>query len=245
MKNRNSNNIKIGLFGSSGKMGQAIEQVSKQRKDVIPFLAVGKSPSNVFSISVEKIDGTESEILEDVDAWIDFTSGTGLFDLLKQTKKQNTPVVSGSTGLSEKDFSHLRKLSCARAIFWSSNMSLGMWSFRQAMKSFNLIPDFDFAIDEIHHSHKKDRPSGTAKTLHADLEKIVGKKIEAPSSHRLGGIYGVHTLIAASGSEVITFQHQALNRGVFAEGAIMAAVWLAKKKSGLYSMEHLFSKKGD
>ncbi len=244
MKNKNSIDIKIGLFGSSGKMGQEVEQILKKQKGITPFLAVGKKPSTVFSISVENIEGVEVEVLEDVDVWIDFTSGPGLAELLLKTSKHSTAVVSGSTGLDDKDFSQIKKQASSRAIFWASNMSPGLWAFRQAMKSFQSISNFDFAIDEIHHTHKKDRPSGTAKTLHTDLEKIVDKKIESPNVHRLGGVFGVHTVTAASNNEVITFQHQALNRTVFAEGAVMAALWLAKQKAGLYSMEHLFSKKG-
>ena len=163
---------------------------------------------------------------------------------MQNTHKQATPIVSGSTGLREKDFNLVRKQSAARPIFWASNMSPGLWAFRQAMKSFQLISNFDFAIEEIHHTQKKDRPSGTAKTLQLDLEKIIEKKIETPSSHRLGSIFGIHTITAASSHEMITMQHQALNRSVFAEGAVKAALWLSKQKSGFYSMEHLFSKKG-
>lgn len=241
MKNKQ---VKIGLFGSSGKMGQSIEQALLKKKQVTPYLAVGKSPSAVFSISVAKIDGVEKEILEDIDVWIDFTSDSGLKSLLEKTQKQNTAIVSGSTGLSEKDFSYLKKQSSTRPIFWASNMSPGLWAFRQAMKSFQSISNFDFAIEEIHHTQKKDRPSGTAKTLQIDLEKIIQKKIETPNSHRLGGVFGIHTLTAASQNEVITLQHQALSRSVFAEGAVQAALWLADQKAGLYSMEHLFSNKG-
>jgi 4-hydroxy-tetrahydrodipicolinate reductase len=128
-----------------------------------------------------------------------------------------------------------------RPIFWASNMSPGLWAFRQAMKGLQSIASFDFAIEEVHHTQKKDKPSGTAKTLHADLEKITGKKIETPTSFRLGGVFGVHTIYAASSNEVITMQHQALNRTVFAQGALLASHWLVQKPAGYYSMDDLFS----
>ncbi len=236
--------LKVGLYGASGKMGQAVEQVIAGEKSLVPYLAVGKNHSKVFSISVQDLNKIEDEILEDVDVWIDFTSAKGLLELLNKTQYLKTPVVSGSTGLSEQDFAHFKKQSNQRALFWASNMSPGLWAFRQALKSFASISEFDFAIEEIHHSQKKDRPSGTAKTLQNDLEKIIQKKIETPTSLRLGGVFGIHTVIAASANEVITMQHQALNRSVFAQGALLAARWIVTQKSGSYSMEHLFSNKG-
>ena len=235
--------INVGLFGGSGKMGKAIEQIISQIKsknELVPFLYIGKDTSGVFSMSASNLKNIESEILADVDVWIDFTSEGGLLELLKATEKLNTPIVSGSTGLSDTTFAKLKTLSKKRKIFWASNMSPGLWAFRQAMKSLKSVSNFDFAIEEIHHTQKKDQPSGTAKTLHSDLEKIVGKKIATPTSLRLGGVFGVHTLLAASSSEVITMQHQALNRSVFAEGSLLAANWLVAKKSGLYSMDDLF-----
>lgn len=235
--------IKIGLFGGSGKMGKAIEQIvmeTKTKNKLAPFLFIGKEMSLVFAVCATSLKNIESDVLEDVDVWIDFSSEQGLADLLKVTEKFKTPIVSGSTGLSDSMFTVLKKASKTRKIFWASNMSPGLWAFRQAMKSLKSIAHFDFAIEEIHHTQKKDQPSGTAKTLHADLQTIVGKKVQAPSSLRLGGVFGVHILYAASSNEVISMQHQALNRTVFAEGALMAAHWLVQRKNGIYSMDDLF-----
>ena len=213
-------------------------------KKIEPYLAIGRKASEVFSISAEDLNRTEDEILADVDVWIEFSSPEGLRDLIEKTQNQKTPIVSGTTGLTEKDFAILKKQATTRPIFWASNMSPGLWAFRQAMKSLKTISGFDFAIEEIHHTQKKDRPSGTAKTLHNDLENIVNKKIDTPVSYRLGGVFGIHTVFAASPHEIITMQHQALSRTVFAEGSVVAAQWLSKQKAGFYSMEHLFSTKG-
>jgi 4-hydroxy-tetrahydrodipicolinate reductase len=239
-------NIKIGLFGGSGKMGRAIEQILpllKSKNKLEPFLYIGKETSSLFSISAEKITNIEEEILKEVDVWIDFTSPEGLSQLLKATEKLKTPIVSGSTGLSKKNFSDLKINAKKRKLFWASNMSLGLWAFRQAMKSLSPISNFDFAIEEIHHTKKKDNPSGTAKTLHGDLEKIVNKKVQLQEGLRIGGVFGVHTLTAASDNEMITMQHQALNRTVFAEGALLAGHWLVSQKNGLYSMDDMLLKK--
>lgn len=237
--------INVGLFGGSGKMGKSVEQIISQMKlqhELVPFLFVGRETSPVFAVSAERIGDIEADVMADVDVWIDFTSEKGLQELLAATAKQKTPIVSGSTGLAPQMFNKLKDSAKSRKIFWASNMSPGIWAFRQAMKSLSSISNFDFAIEEIHHTQKKDLPSGTAKTLHSDLEKIVKKPVSAPSSFRLGGIFGVHTLYAASSNELITMQHTALNRSVFAEGALIAAHWLVSQKSGYYSMDNLFSK---
>ena len=238
--------IKVGLFGGSGKMGKSIEQAigdMHPKNRLTPFLFVGKEASSVFAVSATNIKNIEKDVLADVDVWIDFTSDRGLVELLKSTENMKTPIVSGSTGLSKKTFNLMKSAAKKRNIFWASNMSPGLFAFRQAMKSLKCISNFDFAIEEIHHTQKKDQPSGTAKTLHADLEKIVGKKIATPTSFRLGGVFGVHTLHAASWNEVITMQHTALNRSVFAEGSLIAANWLVSQKKGMYSMDNLFFNK--
>lgn len=247
MKKTDSKKIKLGLFGGGGKMGQAVEQMLPLMKTVLqpePFLFLGKETSPLFSFSAQTLSAVEDEILSEVDVWIDFSSPEGFTELLKATERFKTPIVSGSTGLSQKDFSQLKKQSQKRALFWASNMSPGLWAFRQALKGLKSVSHFDFGLEEIHHTQKKDRPSGTAKTLHADLENITGKTIEPSNVFRLGGVFGVHTVLAASSNEVLTFQHQALNRTVFAEGALWAATWLATRPSGLYSMDDLFSNSG-
>jgi 4-hydroxy-tetrahydrodipicolinate reductase len=237
---KNVESLKIGLFGGSGKMGSAVESVVIEKK-LDPYLFVGKNKSDNFSFCVQDLKNTETELLNDVDVWIDFTSADGLLELLKRTPAK-TAIVSGSTGLSDKQMAAVKKESAARKIFWASNMSPGLWAFRKALESFSAISNFDFAIEEIHHTQKKDKPGGTALTLQKDLAKITDKKIDLPQAHRLGGIFGIHTVYAASQNELITFQHQALNRKVFAEGAVQAALWLVQQKNGFYSMDQMYSK---
>lgn len=227
-------------------MGMAIEQMfplMNTRSQLLPFLSIRPDSSGLFAVSAPRIQDVETDVLADVSVWIDFTSGKGLAELLKATAKTGTPIVSGSTGLSKAHFGMLKTAAKKRKLFWASNMSPGLWAFRQAMKGLGSISNFDFSIEEIHHTQKKDKPSGTAKTLHSDLENIAGKKINTPVSLRLGGVFGVHTLLAASSNEMITMQHQALNRTVFAEGALLASDWLVTQPAGLYSMDDLFSKK--
>ena len=236
--------IKIGLFGGDGKMGQAVEQaipLMKGNDQPVPYLYVGEKKSSLFQQQKKKLADFDSKLIKAVDVWIDFSSPEGLRQLIKTTAKDNSAIVSGTTGLSAADFESLKKQSRNKKIFWASNMSPGLWVFRQMMKGLQAASQFDFAIEETHHTQKKDKPSGTAKTIHQDLEKVINKKIAPPVSFRLGGVFGVHAIHAASSNEVITLQHQALNRTVFAEGALMAANWIAKhvEESGLYSMDEM------
>lgn len=244
--------LKLGVLGASGKMGQAIEQVllttrqnggQSQLKSIHPYLAIGKTEHSIYSIACVDLSSVESDVLEDVDVWIDFSSPQGLKTLIEKTKNQNTPIVSGTTGLSKKDWQLINKTATQRPIFWASNMSPGLWAFRQALKALSSIREFDFAIEEVHHTQKKDKPSGTALTLKSDLEKALEKNISEPTSLRLGGVFGVHRVLGASAHETISFEHQALGRSVFAEGAMKAALWLQKQKNGLYSIDDLFTKK--
>ena len=234
--------LKIGLFGGSGKMGQQVEAVVLQSKHM-PYLFVGSKKSLHFAISVSDLKNIESEILNEVDVWIDFSSAAGLSQLLQFTKK--TAVVSGTTGITKVQIAKIKRESGKRPIFWASNLSVGLWSFRQALKAFSYVADFDFAIEETHHSEKKDQPSGTALTLHHDLENILNKKIDLPQAHRIGGVYGIHTVHAASQDELISFKHQAINRKVFASGALRAAEWLVNQKSGFYAMDDMLLKRGN
>lgn len=240
MKKAKIKKLRIGLFGGSGKMGQQVE-VALQESEHTPYLFVGNKPSKHFSFSVSDLKNIEDEILQEVDVWIDFSSADGLIELLKKTP--NTAVVSGSTGFTAVQVKLLKKFSEKRTLFWASNLSIGLWTFRQALKSFATLADFDFSINEIHHNQKKDKPSGTALTLQGDLQKIVGKAIETPTAQRLGGVFGIHTVYAASANEIISFQHQALNRKVFATGAIQAAEWAFDRKNGFFSMDDMLLKR--
>ena len=124
-------------------------------------------------------------------------------------------------------------------VFWASNFSIGVALVTEMLNVFSKHNEFDFQIEELHHRHKRDRPSGTAKSLQKALQKVVLKDLPEPVSIRGGEIFGIHKVWAMGASENITIEHTALNRSVFAEGAVRAAVWLAEQKSGNYTMRDL------
>lgn len=231
--------IKLGLFGSTGKMGVAIRSLLKHDNDISAFVEVCAHPTGDFDFSYSDLKKIPAATLKQVDVWIDFSRPEGLMNLLPVLQQTKKPLISGTTGFEGKQFSKVEAASKKNAVFWASNMSVGLWTVRQAIKALSTISHFDFALEEIHHTQKKDNPSGTAVTLHSDLEKAVGKKIAPAVGHRLGGVFGIHTITAASQSEMIKLEHNALNRAVFAEGALKAAKWIVKQPAGLYSMDDL------
>ena len=220
-----SKKLKIGLLGASGRMGLEIQNLIKVSKDF--ELTYAPSSKDVWN----------DKRAQTVDVWIDFTNADAFKGLLKKIEKYNRPLISGTTGISVADKKALNSLAKKVPVLWATNMSLGVAVLNEALKVFSKISDFDFQIEEIHHSRKKDAPSGTAITLKENLEKAVDKKIPNTLSIRGGGVFGVHKVYALSDEEVITFEHSALNRAVFAKGALRAAEWIAKiKKPGLYQI---------
>jgi 4-hydroxy-tetrahydrodipicolinate reductase len=216
--------LKVGLIGSTGRMGQEIEKILG-----------GSKTSELFYAPLRREKFNEKKAAQ-VDVWIDFSQPEAFADNLKMAEKFKAPFVCGTTGFTPKEKALLKKYAAKMPLLWSSNMSLGVAVLNEALKSFSAIPHFDFQIEEIHHNKKKDKPSGTAITLQENLNAVIGKEAPAPLAIRGGGVFGVHKIFALSDEEVITFEHQALNRTVFARGAVTAAEWLANKKPGLYQM---------
>lgn len=223
--------IKIGLVGAAGRMGQEIARV------------IEANPRCELFYPFSRNDKWESDKAAAVDVWIDFSSPEALKEVLHRAATNNTPVVCGTTGLTSQDKDLLTQYSSKIPLLWSSNMSLGVAVLNEAIKSLAAIAHFDFQIEEIHHNRKKDKPSGTAITLQENLHKTVKKDLPEPLAIRGGGVFGIHKVYSMSDEEVLIFEHNALNRTVFAKGAVKAAEWLVRQDKGLYQMrDALFGK---
>ncbi len=229
--------LKVGVVGASGKMGKELRQVISEA-GFTPFLGMynSKKPEG-FEHAANSWNDKKTE---EVDLWIDFSLPEAFDQAIKAMAKFKKPIVSGTTGISAAQKELLKEASAHAPILWSSNMSVGVAFVNKILSQFKDIKDFDFQIEELHHKHKKDAPSGTAKTMQENLESAVDKKIPPTLSIRGGGIFGVHRIWAMSDQEVITIEHQALNRKVFAEGALRAGLSIFNKGPGLYSMKDIF-----
>jgi len=192
------------------------------------------------------------------DIWIDFTTPDATLAALESLTATNTrAAIIGTTGFSPAQDDALAAHAQRLAIVRSGNFSLGVTLLAALVEqaASKLGPDWDVEITEAHHRRKVDAPSGTALLLGeaaakgrggalkdlrgAPYEGVTGARAAGAigfSVIRAGGIVGEHDVRFAAEREVLTLSHQALDRAVFADGALAAAVWAAGKPPGLYSM---------
>ena len=171
---------------------------------------------------------------------VDFTAPAALESNLAIALQYQAAYLIGTTGLSEDQFEQLHSASKHIPVLWASNTSLGAnLLFELTHLAAKALSDFKVSIHDTHHVHKKDSPSGTA----LSLQKAVGRDCQITSA-RIGEIVGVHEVLFQSPYETLLLKHEALDRKVFAQGAILAAHFLSKQKPGLYSMKDVlgFSK---
>lgn len=228
---------KLGVLGASGRMGQEIVKCLEGQTKFEAFLGWSNTNESVgYKHNVNRLD---PELVDKVDVWIDFSSPDALMNAIPKISRSKKPIISGTTGLSEAQMKKLKALSTHTAVMWSSNMSLGIAVLMKAIENFQMISHFDFQIEETHHKFKKDAPSGTALSLQKKLEKVTQSNLPQPLSMRGGGVVGVHKVWAYGEEETLCFEHVALQRRVFARGALWAAEKLLKKSKGFYEFGDL------
>ncbi|UAY54997.1 4-hydroxy-tetrahydrodipicolinate reductase [Arachidicoccus terrestris] len=232
--------MKIALIGY-GKMGHAIEEI-----------AVAKGHEIVLKINIDNTEEFTSQSIKQADVAIEFTGpDTALGNILKCIEN-GVPVVSGSTGWLDKWSEVEGAVKENEAAFlYSSNYSIGVNLFFEVNKYLARLmkdyPDYDVEMEEIHHTQKKDAPSGTAISLAEQiLENLPRKKgwiNEAAHnaeelaiiSKRIDPAPGTHVVTYKSDIDDIEIKHTAHNRKGFASGAVVAAEFLENRK-GIYSM---------
>jgi 4-hydroxy-tetrahydrodipicolinate reductase len=155
------------------------------------------------------------------------------------------PVVIGTTGWYV-ELPEITRLVSEKggSLLWAPNFSLGVHAvariMRRAGEIFANLPSFDAALVETHHAAKKDAPSGTARMLQEKFAE--GSAREVPiTSVRVGSVPGTHALILDGGFEQIVISHEARDRRVFAEGALVAARWLVGRR-GVFTLDDVLSK---
>lgn len=231
----------LGIIGADGRMGRAVEATCGDHFTVAARITV---------------DNPDYASLADCDVIIDFSAGSALVSALPHLT-DGTALVSGTTGLDDAQDAAVTEASARLAIFRSGNFSLGIavLSSLAEQATATLGAGWDVEIMEMHHRHKVDAPSGTALMLGDACALGRGVDLRDVAVHdrtglrkdgdigfavlRGGGVYGHHEVRIVSGSEMITLGHQALNRDVFAHGALSAAQWLQGQAPGLYSMRDL------
>ena len=235
--------MKIALIGY-GKMGKEIEKIALERGHEI-----------VCAIDVNQDDKFLSPQFQSADVAIEFTSPDSALSNYRKAFAANVPVVSGTTGWLE----HLPEVKSAcendgKTFFYASNFSLGVNIFfalnNYLAKIMNQFPDYDVRMEETHHIHKLDAPSGTAITLAEGIFENVSRKTnwslnETPEGSELGikafregEVPGIHTVIYESEADSIRITHDAKSRKGFALGAVLAAEF-TKDKKGFLGMKDM------
>lgn len=219
-----SANKKLAIIGSTGRMGQEIA-------------ALAPSLGFDVTIGVSKSSPLAGAQPGACDVVIDFSLPEAIEEVIAWCVKYRKPLVSGVTGLSEAQKKAYQKAGEQIPVLWAPNMSLGIAVMARLLTNLKKLEGFDFQIEELHHSMKRDKPSGTAVFLQEKLESAVGKPCPEPLAIRGGGIFGIHRVWAMGAEEVITLEHTAMNRRVFARGALKAADWLVNQPAGIYRMD--------
>ena len=261
--------IKICVAGATGRMGSTLikEAVSRGFKIVGAVAAkedpnVGKTlrEAGICDSDVEIVDPSRiKEAVKEADVYLTFTTPEAEVSNLPIVADLGKRIIMGTTGLTEAQMKKLKEIVSEKvpAVF-SPNYAIGVNILFKLAKTMDIFPpDYDFSITEVHHTGKKDAPSGTAKKLGELVSEARGYATvvhgrEGLSSRkpgelevlsiRAGGVPGIHDLIIAGPHEMIRIEHTAFSRNVFAQGALYAAEWILKqKKPGIYTMDDVLS----
>ena len=255
--------LKLCVAGAAGRMGQAIiaEAAAKGHQitgatEAPNSPAIGKGLRELGFNSDAKIQSSDNlaEALRDADIFISFTAPAADLINIPVTVELGKRIVLGTTGFTpDQNRQVMSAMSGKVPVVFSPNYSVGVNILFKLAEQLKAFPQgYDFSIYEIHHTGKKDAPSGTAKKLGEIVSNIRGytktvsgreglslrqpQELEV-TALRAGGVAGIHDLIVAGPNEMLRIEHTAFSRNVFAQGAVYAAAWLSRQtEPKVYSM---------
>lgn len=231
---------RLALVGT-GKMGRAVRALAEERGWPVAMEIGASGNAGGAALTRERLAG--------VDVAVEFTTPEAAPDNAIACLRAGVPVVVGTTGwLAERERVAAAVRETQGALFWAPNFSLGVNVFwRVAEYAATLmarLPAYDAHIVETHHAAKKDAPSGTALELQRRAAAALGRDIPT-TSVRVGAVPGTHELMFDGAFEQLRVEHAARDRRAFAEGALLAAVWLADAwrggRRGLFTMDDLLN----
>lgn len=237
--------LSVLITGISGRMGCAVRQAVEQHPDAL----VGGTHDSGEDLA---------QALEGCNTIIDFSFHGFTRDMLEKALERGLPVVIGTTGHTDEERAAIVEASKRIPVMFASNYSVGVntlfWLTRKAAGLLN--NGFDIEVVEMHHRHKIDSPSGTARTLLDILGEETGIDVREDVAYgrvgnvgprpareigmhalRGGDVVGDHTVMFAADGERVELSHKASSRMTFANGALRAALWLQGRPAGLYDME--------
>lgn len=243
----------VAIVGISGVMGSRVFSVAQTQSWITKIVGITLTPKAEYEYE------TLEACKEKIDVIIDFSVPAQLPHTLQYASTHHIPCVIATTGLSQSDEALIQEASKQCVVFVSANLSLGVALLNELLKTSLkfLNQDVEIEVIDIHHSLKKDAPSGTAKMLAKTISEHTGKTMitESASDHpkdlntfgvhslRLGQVVGEHTISLAFGSEIITLTHSAQNKDIFAHGACTIAQSLIDLEYGVYTMSDMMKEK--
>ncbi len=232
--------IKLAISGCQGRMGLRIMHLAQEDKNFSIHALMEKPNHPAIKGLVNNVSiSADPNCLKGSDVLIEFTTPDTTVQHLEYCRKFGIKLVVGTTGLGEAQIRLLEAASEEIPIVFSSNMSVGVNLLFSLLRDLaeRTGPAYKASIVEAHHVHKKDAPSGTAKTLARIIHEVTGQEVGDIESIREGEIIGDHTIKFESQLDTLTIGHHAKTRDIFASGALVAAKFVIRKKNGLFSME--------
>ncbi|QSW97995.1 4-hydroxy-tetrahydrodipicolinate reductase [Haloterrigena alkaliphila] len=252
--------VRIGVTGATGRMGREVIAAVADREDCEVVFAVNRDPDD------ETIAGNEIESAEEFDSLVvdreptvvvDFTGPESAVDYADACADSNVAFVTGTTGFDDDQLEALEAAGDDVAVLHAPNFARGVQALLNVVgEAVQNLPGYDVELVETHHNGKRDAPSGTANRLLEEIEangefseRTHGREGEAPREEaeigvhalRAGNITGEHEIVLADNHEEVRLTHRAEDRGVFAAGAVDAAVWIAGQKAGRYDFADVIS----
>lgn len=248
--------LKIGLVGATGRMGISIRGVLEETDDAA--LEIGIASESRADLDFKT--SSHVEALRGTDVAIDFSTPQIALDAARICSARSIPLVTGTTGLTEEQQDELNTLAETIPIVRADNFSVGVNVLQHLVGlAARSLPGWDPEIFEAHHRHKVDAPSGTALFLG---EAIVEAQSQGSFEERAtrcregqtgprddheigfqvlrgGSTVGEHTVYFLTDGERIELTHRALDRSIFARGALRAARWIQHRDAGLYDMRNV------
>jgi 4-hydroxy-tetrahydrodipicolinate reductase len=250
--------MKVAVVGAAGRMGRAVLREAERSDDIEVTGCIESRSSRFIGRSLRELAGPDSppvaitpgwsEAMNGTEVLIDFSSPEGTECAMEMSREHHLPLVCGTTGLPEEVEAGLRLLAETEPVFYAPNMSIGIHLMSTALRTVAaVLPDgWDAEVVEVHHTAKKDAPSGTALMLSGILRgrgtKGAGAGGRGTPIHslRAGDLPGRHSILLAGRGEALELSHAVHDRATFASGALRAARFLVGKGKGWYGMADMF-----
>lgn len=258
-------NTKLLVVGAAGRMGSRIVALAVEsgRFDIVSAIeatghpGIGQKTVYPGVLGPVEITLTDTFPTKIADVVIDFSMPDATDKIIDYCLENHIPLISGTTGISEKQQEKLKAASQEIALIYATNMSVGMnVLLALAGQAASMLgSDYDIEIIEQHHRFKKDAPSGSALTLAETICDETGREFPECLVYgrhgkdakrrdgtiglhaiRAGNIIGIHSIVFGTLGETVTLNHNVNNRDTFVWGALRAAQWIVGKKPALYSM---------